>query len=891
MKPQFLATIITLSFLMFSTAGSSFAEAVYRVHKNYEDTVRIAIIWNNAPGMSSCDFSTLPVGQKTLDFVKMALNPEKIPNIKELQNTESDHTTWEDVRALWGADTIPHVIVHVNAGWSAGWNGPELDAIFSNAINLKIGIVSIGDDAADLSSRTFGFDGVENNPEPLYDAIDIDSLWIGLLRANDDRLKTIENGTLAYPGVNGIISNTVDSILKDTLINFFPFGEGRCQADADRYDVLYPNWITMLGYQQGYWDGEAQPGANELNVLVAIQDTTSQGLIRRAVALSFQPSFLENGLASQQITYDAIMFASLAHTLTIINEIKISVSSDTINAGETAHVSAEIFDQRGISLTELLPEVQWQIVNPEPGDSISASTGGTTSITGTKAWRNTTIEASVKDPITGSLISATAEITIMPGDPHHLDILITNIVTANMLNDNNPRETVKLSRTNPSVTLYSVVRDRFNNFVSSSDQDLTTWTSADASIARASGQSRNASAGTVSLSGNGSTTVCVAEGSLIPDTASVNCVGIKVKDAVTLDTDGDGLIDMVAIFFDIPATVALQNGAPLTLIHDDKTLQVSGIHTRSGGSVDSVYYLEVTENETWGLQTDWIVTLNGAVNVLNTEETKGSVDISGVKARDGIGPVLEKAVLYPSYMRFSDTLLIILSEPVKRADLVSVSPESAFNFYLFTNKTSPDVRVLQRSCFDFDGSTDYINQFIIILTDQSNSNFDITPYKDKMQFVTGSSDSVGNLPPGASVSRKVPVEISGINYIKVTAYPNPFAQGSLASLPPQIRKRFANIIGNRQSGMLVDFYSIKPLAQQTDGSYGVAAIYDAVGNRMARDVKLKKANTSTNYGFIWDGKNQNGRNVGTGTYLAVVKCKDMDEKNYIEKIKLGVKNK
>lgn len=889
MISKFLVFSIFLSFFVFFDAKTSLAEAPYRVHQNYEDTVRIAIIWNNATGVRSCDSSTLPVGQKTLDFVKLALNPERVPNIKDLRNTTSRPATWVDVRGLWGEDTIPHVIVHVNAGWSTGWNGPDLDTIFSRAIDLKIGIVSIGDDAANLSSKTFGFDGVSNMPEPLSDATDIDSLWIGLLRANDDRLKTIENGTLAYPGVNGIISNTVDSILKDTLINFLPYGEGRCEADADRYDILYPHWITMLGYQQGYWDGEAQPGANELNVLVAIQDTTGQNLIRRGVALSFQPSFLENSLASQQLTYDAIMFGSLTHTLSVANKIVITVSSDTLHAGETINVSAEIFDQKGISLTELLPGVQWKIVNPEEGDSISRSTGGTTSLTGTKAWRTDTLEASVVDPKTGSLIMATAEIAIMPGDPHHLDILTAPDVPSDMLNDNYTQVAARLSSTSPSVTLYSIVRDRFNNFVRASDQNLTTWTSADLAIARASGQPLNASIGTVSLSGNGSTTVSAAEGTLIPDTASVNGETTAVNDAVTADTDGDGLIDRVIIRFDVPATVTLENEVPLTLIHDGKVLQVSGISTRSGGTVDSVFYLEVTEDETWGLQTDWTVTLNGTVKILFSEDASGFLDISGVKVKDGIGPVMEKAILHPSSMRYSDTLFITLSEPVKRDDLASISPQSAFNFYLFTDETSPDSRVLQRSRFVFEREIDYTDQLRIILSDQSNASFEITPYKDKMQFVTGSSDSRGNLPPGASVSRMVPVEIAGINSIKISVYPNPLTRGSLESLPPRIREHFANVIGTSRSGMLVAVYSIKPLVQQTDGSYGMAVIYDAVGNLMTGDVRLKKATASNNYGFIWDGKNQNGRNVGTGTYLAIVRCKDMDGNIFVEQVKLGIK--
>jgi len=58
---------------------------------------------------------------------------------------------------------------------------------------------------------------------------------------------------------------------------------------------------------------------------------------------------------------------------------------------------------------------------------------------------------------------------------------------------------------------------------------------------------------------------------------------------------------------------------------------------------------------------------------------------------------------------------------------------------------------------------------------------------------------------------------------------------------------------------------------------------------MAGDVRLKKATTSINYGFMWDGKNQNGRNVGTGTYLAVIRCKDMDGNVFMEQVKLGIK--
>lgn len=65
------------------------------------------------------------------------------------------------------------------------------------------------------------------------------------------------------------------------------------------------------------------------------------------------------------------------------------------------------------------------------------------------------------------------------------------------------------------------------------------------------------------------------------------------------------------------------------------------------------------------------------LKTIENGEAAEFIDLSGEKARDGIGPVLKKTVLHPSRMRYSDTLLITLSEPVKRGNLVSVSPEIA----------------------------------------------------------------------------------------------------------------------------------------------------------------------------------------------------------------------
>jgi hypothetical protein len=66
-----------------------------------------------------------------------------------------------------------------------------------------------------------------------------------------------------------------------------------------------------------------------------------------------------------------------------------------------------------------------------------------------------------------------------------------------------------------------------------------------------------------------------------------------------------------------------------------------------------------------------------------------------------------------------------------------------------------------------------------------------------------------------------------------------------------------------------------------------ADIYDAVGNLIAKRAKAKVIEKAA---YIpWDGRNPNGRIVGGGTYLAVVKFIDNYGKQHAMQVKLGVK--
>ena len=66
-------------------------------------------------------------------------------------------------------------------------------------------------------------------------------------------------------------------------------------------------------------------------------------------------------------------------------------------------------------------------------------------------------------------------------------------------------------------------------------------------------------------------------------------------------------------------------------------------------------------------------------------------------------------------------------------------------------------------------------------------------------------------------------------------------------------------------------------------------IYDALGNLIVKSLELKRAYSSQEYALIWNGMSDKGRNVGAGTYLLIVKVKDIEGNTYKDKKRIGVK--
>ncbi|MDR2592490.1 MAG: fibro-slime domain-containing protein [Chitinispirillales bacterium] len=113
--------------------------------------------------------------------------------------------------------------------------------------------------------------------------------------------------------------------------------------------------------------------------------------------------------------------------------------------------------------------------------------------------------------------------------------------------------------------------------------------------------------------------------------------------------------------------------------------------------------------------------------------------------------------------------------------------------------------------------------------------------------------------------------------------PNPFTPGpgggSLAETIGDKGKNFyLNVLtegGKRTNpndarGVLIAVDAPSPLDGKGEGAskrYGKLVIYDAVGNVVRTEALYSADGARSSYGFVWDGKNANGRFVGPGTYL------------------------
>lgn len=137
------------------------------------------------------------------------------------------------------------------------------------------------------------------------------------------------------------------------------------------------------------------------------------------------------------------------------------------------------------------------------------------------------------------------------------------------------------------------------------------------------------------------------------------------------------------------------------------------------------------------------------------------------------------------------------------------------------------------------------------------------------------------------INRKVPITVSYHFQMRYLAENNPFSEGK-RPVPQQVEQAYVN---NNQSlpsdGMVIIVEPDRDITHECPLN-GTVSIYDVVSNPVIEQKSMVFDNGTNRLYYVWDGRNYNGRKVGTGTYLAVINVNKQGQK-FCKKLKIGVK--
>ena len=364
-----------------------------------------------------------------------------------------------------------------------------------------------------------------------------------------------------------------------------------------------------------------------------------------------------------------------------------------------------------------------------------------------------------------------------------------------------------------------------------------------------------------------------------------------IKDAVTRDLDGDGYLDHIELYFSKPITLTEEMLSRIEIQYGDLNQFTIKRIVNDTGSLDSVWVLELNENETDVPQTNWTPKIS-----LSNLTGYGIGNVTDFESTDGAGPVIWRVTKQRSTLstRNEDEIIIEFSEPVWQSGArnLSTSDTPSVIFYVWQGNDSTGYTRIDSFLINIDGFTFISDEVVKFKTtngvdltsrhlinirtslDQSGSVYSFV--KDK----TG--DGLGNFP--VVNNRKVRVVVVGPVPKRVDPVPNP-SKPSAKHVPPGVfhikhEPQAREWVFHEKSGVIFAIPLVIPDEKETKVRIRIK-IYDAVGNMVQSGVQddiLKSLRPSGDKDSLtlydadiyWNGYSKKKMPVAPGVYQVVI---------------------
>jgi fibro-slime domain-containing protein len=558
---------------------------------------------------------------------------------------------------------------------------------------------------------------------------------------------------------------------------------------------------------------------------------------------------------------------------------------DSAFSGTPLNLVAHLFDSTGTLRPEYDSLITWTMTD-SLGTIITKLKGDSTTLVPVKAYGIVNLTATFKNPAdpNAPAVVKTIQVYIGPGKPNRINIQNTPVITS--LRTDQKIRAITMDENTPAANLYAVLRDSVGNYIDSANS--ASWKSSDISFATVAAANKQWQ-GIITKVKAGVILIIASSPGVVPDTVVVTLVTpppsfIRIYHVTpsnfsdisnpvgNLDSAFSGTpFNLAAHLFDSTGILRPEYDSLITWTMADS---LGTVITKLKG--DSTTLVPV---KAYGI-------VNLTASFKNPSDPNAPAVIKTIQIYIGPGKPnrinIQNTPVITSLRTDQKIHAITMDENTPTANLYAVLRDSVGNYVDSANNatwTSTDTSIAT------------------VVPGSKRWQGIVTKVRGGNVFIIASSPGVV---PDTVVVTLVARKIVGI----VSSAPAHNPAGPKNPIQEQnVLNFYHNVLQNSGqsgpvNGALIGIQSKgAPLSQRTSGSgndvsYGDAIVYDAVGNLVAKNLKVyyaakNDADTTYSYGIYWNCHNQNGRWVGNGTYLMVVSTTNVNNAIKTTSIKVG----